>query len=187
MYFRMQFANSEFDALDPDLKIVLRLSVGLSDSIQLVAKEDELLCSWSIEKQDAGTMWSVRVFDLPPPQPTYPLRFILMTLELTAPNKMNVIFGGNTKPFQEKFYAEDMKLKMQKITGSTYAEYYRVIEHLKMDEDVTPCVDRLKHVLSNTLHDSPVIVQINDKKQDAELAFRVVAEIKKLPNIEMRA
>ena len=128
----------------------------------------------------------MRVFDLPPPSPTYPPRLIVMTLELTAANKMNVIFSGNTKPFQAEFSAEDMKLKVQKMTGEAYPEYYRAMEHVKMDESVTRCVQKLTHVLENMLYSSPVIVQLNDKNHNTDLAEQVISEIKKLPNIEVR-
>ncbi len=84
---------------------MLRLSARISDSFQLDAKEDELLCSWRVEKQDVGTTWPVRVFDLPPPSlmylprlsPTYPPRLIWMTLELTAENKVEVQSPVNDK------------------------------------------------------------------------------------------
>ena len=75
---------------------------------------------------------------------------------------------------------------MQKIGGAPFAEYYRVIEHVQIDPDVTSCVEKLKHVLQNILYNSPVILQLNDKKHDTDLAQQVIAEIKKLPNIEVR-
>jgi len=186
MFFRTKFFDSEFDALDSEPKIVLRLSAGLGDSFNLDAKEDELVCSWSVEKESAVSTWPVRIFDLPPPSPTYPLRFILLTLELNAPNNMNVIFGGNSKPFQAEFSTEGIKLNEQKMTGGAYAEYYRVMEHVKIDEDVKPCVEKLKHVLVNILYNSLVMVQLNDKKHNTDLAQQVVSELKKLPNIEVR-
>ena len=107
MFFRTNFADSEFDALGSDLKIVLHLPARISDSFQLDAKEDEFLCYRSVERHDVGATWPMRVFDLPPPPPTYPLRLILMTLELTAQNRMHVIFGGNTKPFKAEFSRTD--------------------------------------------------------------------------------
>ena len=186
MYFRTTHSDTEFDALESDLKIVLRLPAGLPDRFQLDAREDELLCAWSVETQVSGASWPVRVFDLPPPPPTYPPRFILMTLELTAANKMHVIFGGNTKPFQAEFTTQEIKLKVQKITGVAYAEYYRVMENVQIDPGATSCVEKLQQVLEIILYGSPVIVQLNDKKHDTELAQQVNAEIKKLPNVEVR-
>ena len=99
---------------------------------------------------------------------------------------MNVIFGGNTKPFQAEFSREDIKLKMQKITGSAYPEYYRVIEHMTIDKDVAPCMQKLTHILENILYGSPVIVQVNDQNQNTELAQAIISELKKLPNVEVR-
>ena len=109
-----------------------------------------------------------------------------MTLELTAANKMHVIFGGNTKPFQAEFTTQEIKLKVQKITGVAYAEYYRVMENVQIDPGATSCVEKLQQVLEIILYGSPVIVQLNDKKHDTELAQQVNAEIKKLPNVEVR-
>ena len=105
-----------------------------------------------------------------------------MTLELTAPNKMNVIFGGNTKPFQANFTEEGIKLKSQRTSASTYAEYYRVLEHVRLENDVTPCVESLTHIFKNVLCGSPVIMQINDNKQDTELAQKILGELAMLPN-----
>ena len=158
MYFRTTHSDAEFDALEPDLKIVLRLPAGLPDRFQLDAREDELLCAWSVETQASGASWPVRVFDLPPPSPN-PLRFILMTLELTAANKMHVIFGGNMKPFQAEFTTQEIKLKVQKMTGLAYAEYYRVMENVQIDPGATSCVEKLQQVLENILYSSPVIIQ----------------------------
>jgi hypothetical protein len=186
MSFRSRHSDSEFDEIGSTLQIVLRMGAGIADALKLDQKEDELLCRWSVEKEEDETTWPVRVFDLPPPNPTYPLRFIIMTMELTAADKMNVIFGGNTKPFQAEFNTEDIKLKVQKISDSAYPEYYRVIEHVKIDEDVTECVEKLTHVLEKILHGSPVMVQLNVKTHDTELVQKVITEIKKLPNIEVR-
>ena len=66
------------------------------------------------------------------------------------------------------------------------AMYYRVMEHVKIDEDVTECVEKLTRVLAQTLHGSPVIVQLNDQKFNTELVQEVLAEMKKLPNTEVR-
>ena len=186
MSFRTKFSDSEFDAMEPDLKIILRLSAGLSGSVELDTKKDELLCAWSVENQDSEATWPVRVFDLPPPSPTYPLRFIQMTLELLARDKMNVIFGGNTKPFHSEFTTQEIKLKTQKMSGSAYPEYYRVMEHVPIDQDVTACVGKIKHVLENILYGSPVSVQLNAKKHDTDLVQQLLAEVKQLPNIEVR-
>ena len=109
-----------------------------------------------------------------------------MTLELTAPNKMHLIFNGNTNPFGEKFNEENIKLKRQKIDGSSYAEYYRVIEHVKIEDDVAECFQKIQHILKDILCSSPVIAQLNDKKHDTELALKVMSQIKELPNIELR-
>ena len=75
---------------------------------------------------------------------------------------------------------------MKKKDGAAYAEYYRVMEHVKIDENVTPCVQKLKHVLENILYSSPVIVQLNAKSHDTNLAEQVLSEMKKQPNIEVR-
>ena len=186
LLFRSKFNDLEFDALHSDVEIVLRLSPRIPDTFTLDEKEDELLCSWSVEKEGTEGTWPVRVFDLSPPAPTYPLRFTVMTMELIDENIMNVIFGGNTMPFQAEFTTEDIKLKVQKISGSVYAEYYRVIQDMKMDEDVTPCVQKLTHILEKILYGSPVIVQLNDKKYNTDLVQEVIAGIKNLPNIEVR-
>ena len=122
MFFRTNFADAEFDALGSDLKIVLRLSARISDTFQLDAKEDELLCYRSVARYDVGATRPMLVFALHPPSATYPLRLILMTLELTAHNRMHVIFGGNTKPFQAEFFREEITLEVQKTDSATYAE-----------------------------------------------------------------
>ena len=61
-----------------------------------------------------------------------------------------------------------------------------MLEHVKMEEDITPCVEQLTHVLTNILLDSPVIIQINEKKEDTELVQRVLSALTKLPNVEKR-
>ena len=61
-----------------------------------------------------------------------------------------------------------------------------MLEHVKMEEDITPCVEQLTHVLTNILLGSPVIIQINEKKEDTELVQRVLSALTKLPNVEKR-
>ena len=100
--------------------------------------------------------------------------------------KRQVIFSGNTKPFQAEFTTQEIKLKVQKITGVAHAEYYRVMENVQIDPGTTSCVEKLQQVLGNILYSSPVLVQLNDKKHDTELAQQVIAEIKKPPNVEVR-
>ena len=106
-----------------------------------------------------------------------------MTLELTAEDTMNVIFGGNTKPFQANFTEEGIKLKSQKTSASTYAEYYRVLEHVRLENDVTLCLENLTDVFTKVLCGSPVVMQINDNKHDTELAQRVLQNLATLPNV----
>ena len=65
MFFRTNSADSKFDAVGSDLKIVLHLPARISDSFQVDAKEDELLCYRSVERQGVGATWAMRVFDLP--------------------------------------------------------------------------------------------------------------------------
>ena len=183
LFFRKTFVDDEFDALDPDLHVVLRVPAQLRTHCVLDPKEDELLCTWSTELETAETKWPVDVFDLCPPPGVYPPRFVLMTLELTSSDKMNVIFSGNTKPFQANFTEEGIKLKTQKTSASTYAEYYRVLEHVRLQNDVTPCVENLADVFTKVLCGSPVVVQINNNKHDTELAQQVLQKLAALPNV----
>ena len=79
----------------PDIGVYTPPGYGLS----IDKEKDECSCEFSVsESVEAG----FSCFHLPPP--VYPARFVVLTIQAIAKDKIHLIFGGNTKPFSLMFF-----------------------------------------------------------------------------------
>ena len=164
MSFRKQFSNDEFDPVDPEFKIIVHAPEEFVTQISLQPDKDELSCGWSLRSyENSSKDWAVEIFELP--APVFPPRVVVLTFELIAVDKGHAFFGGNTKPFQDGFVCEKIKLRTAQSGGKAYPEYYRVLEHMSFNEE-QKCVERLSKIFAEVLHDSPVVIKINNQFEE---------------------
>ena len=137
-------------------------------------------CEIEVVKETSAMM---SVFDLPPPH--LPARIVVLTFELVKPDKVHLIFSGNTKPFQANFVRRGIKGTSVKVyPDDTYGEYFRVLEHLEI-KDEAKAVATLKDLLYNCLLESPVSLRCQDTKHDRENLEQVVAHFTNVANVRI--
>ena len=183
MAFRFKHSDHEFDKLDSEPKIVLHLPEGDDFNISLDQTADELKCSFEIESYQKVQDLSLTVFDLPPP--AFPARITVLGLELVSATTMHAVFGGNTRPFQQGFVSQRIKLRsMKRDPQDAYAEHYRIIGHMTIT-NTEESVAVLQNVFNLILHSSPVLVRLQDTKFDASHVKQILDKIEEFPNVRV--
>ena len=136
-------------------------------------KADELQCEFTVHVDSECQM---SVFDLPPP--VFPQRIVTMTFEPVSANHVHVVFGGNTRPFQNGFVTMKIKGQAYKVDPSDqYSENFRVI--CDVDTSKTQeCIDYMTEILGEKcLQSSPIIVR---QKQNAHVNLKLPDVLKAL-------
>jgi hypothetical protein len=169
--WRKDYKDEEFEKVEGPIKIVIHMLKSASLSLQLDATSDELKCVFEVVKEDDMMM---SVFDLPPP--VFPPRIVILTFQVQTPDKVHLVFSGNTKPFQEGFVKRGIKGRSVKLNPTDpYGEYLRVQEGVSL-ADKQACVDYLKDIFQECLQGSPVIVRVKATKFDLEKLKSVLSE-----------
>ena len=93
-------------------------------------EKDECSCQFSVsESVEAG----FSCFHLPPP--VYPARFVVLTIQAIAKDKIHLMFGGNTKPFAAMFLTQGYSLK--KREDANHKDPYPDFFYVKKTVDIS--------------------------------------------------
>ena len=180
MAWRKDFHDDEFEKIIGKIKIVIHMLDSSTLDLKFDIDEDELKCEIEVVKEKSAMM---SVFDLPPPH--FPPRIVVLTFELVNPDKVHLIFSGNTKPFQANFVKRNIKgTSLKAKPEDTYGEYLRVLEHLDI-KDEAKAVATLKDLLDKCLLESPVSLRCQDTKLDRENLEQVVAHFTNVANVRI--
>ena len=96
-------------------------------------------------------------FHLPPP--VFPARFVVLQIKPASESKVHFVFGGNTKPFNATFKAQDFQSKKRDgATAQDYAEYFQVKMNVAID-NVSEHDSMVKSICTDALLDSPLVVR----------------------------
>ena len=180
MAWRKDYQDDEFEKIIGKIKIVIHMLDSSTLDLKFDIDEDELKCEIEVVKEKSAMM---SVFDLPPPH--FPPRIVVLTFELVNPDKVHLIFSGNTKPFQANFVKRNIKgTSLKAKPEDTYGEYLRVLEHLDI-KDEAKAVATLKDLLDKCLLESPVSLRCQDTKLDRENLEQVVAHFTNVANVRI--
>jgi hypothetical protein len=177
--WRCDYSDETFEPIAEKPKIFLHVPADYP--LELDPKEDELKCLFEIQK-DAAPQLSV--FDVPPP--TFPHRIVVMTFQLVSSTVTNIIFSGNTKPFQTQFAGLGIKGKgMQVLPDDKFPEFFRCIEDRQLTK-AENLLNELKNILgAGCLKSSPVIVRIKPTKYDTANAKKIFEGLADCKNVRM--
>ena len=132
MDYRRTLVDDTFEEIGEDFSIMVHTPADMDLQISLDKDEDELKCTFLMEKEDDNKRKS-KIFSVPPP--VFPHRLVVLTLELISTERAHFWFGGNTRPFQAGFEAMSIKGRTEKpMPGEMYGEYYRGIENVDIEE-----------------------------------------------------
>ena len=174
MAFRRGLCDVDFGKIEVPMKILIHMldSDGARVQLKLDKEQDQLECEFVVLKEVVTFM---SVFDLPPP--TFPSRLVTVSFEMLTDTKANVIFGGNTKPFQVGFVQRNVGLCSLKMDAKdTYAEYFRVLK----DVDVSTtqiCSETLEDLLDACLQGAPVVVRIKKTTIDTTAVEAIISSL----------
>ena len=169
MAWRKGHHDEDFEPIDAEIKIVIHMMKSSTLQLTLNKDEDELQCAFEVVKEDQAPM---SVFDLPPP--IFPARVVVLTFEVQTPDKVHMVFSGNTNSFQANFVQRGIEGRSVKIEPTDlYGEYYRVLGHVSLAPDQT-CVEELEDIFEGCLVGSPVVVRVKETKHDTEQLQNVV-------------
>ena len=122
--------------------------------LQIDQVTDECACSFSVV-ETANKSFSY--FHLPPP--IYPSRFVVLNIQPVSAEKVHLVFGGNTKPFNTGFAEQDFSFKKKDgATEKDYAEYFQVKLNATID-DMSMHDSLVKSICTDVLLDSPLFVR----------------------------
>jgi hypothetical protein len=176
MTFRRGLADADFDWIDGPTTIMIHMLDSAPIQLKFDKDHDQLGCEFVVV-EDAVAFMSV--FDLPPP--TFPYRIVTVSFEMLTSAKVNVIFGGNTKPFQAGFAQRSvglctLKKDLKDPSSNPYAEYFRVIENVDISASQT-CIDYLKDFLDTCLQGAPVLVRIRKTTCDTTAIEAIIQSL----------
>ena len=85
-----------------------------------------------------------------------------MTVEMITADEIHLVFGGNTKPYQQGFFELGAKLAKEDSPHRSYPEYYRVWRNMCLKNTGKTIAFFDKVLSTQCLAHSPVMVRIND-------------------------
>jgi hypothetical protein len=177
--WRCGYSDDVFETLGEKPKIFVHVPADYP--LELDAQIDELKCLFEVQK---GAGHPLSVFDVPPP--TFPHRIVIMTFQLLSATVTNIVFSGNTKPFQAQFAELKIKGKSMKVLpDDKFPEFFRCIEDRKLT-NAENLLKELKNILgAGCLKSSPVIVRIKPTPHDTANAKKIFAGLADCKNVRM--
>ena len=175
MAFRRGLNDADFDKIDKPIKILIHmLDVDSAAQLNFDKDQDQLECEFVVLKEVAAFM---SIFDLFPP--TFPSRLVTVSFEMLTDTKVNIIFGGNTRPFQTGFVQRNIGLcSLKKEEKDTYAEYFRVLKNVDASATLT-CTETLEELLDTCLQGAPVVVRIKETTIDTTIVEAIILSLQK--------
>lgn len=175
MAFRRGLNDADFDKIDKPIKILIHmLDVDSAAQLNFDKDQDQLECEFVVLKEVAAFM---SIFDLFPP--TFPSRLVTVSFEMLTDTKVNIIFGGNTWPFQTGFVQRNIGLcSLKKEEKDTYAEYFRVLKNVDASATLT-CTETLEELLDTCLQGAPVVVRIKETTIDTTIVEAIILSLQK--------
>jgi len=146
MKFRLTFYGEGLEPLDalPHMHVYIPELFG----VKIDADEDEMHCPLTLLEEVPDDF---SVFNLPPP--VFPPRNMTLDIDMVSSEEIHLIFGGNTKPFQEGFVLQRIKL------SKTGEEFFRVLKNLSL-KNMETATKFMKEIYINTLKQVPIVIRL---------------------------
>ena len=183
--FRSTYTDETFERLRQIPKIIVHMSNELSLDLVVDKDEDALACEIVVVKEGAGAGVAMQgsVFALPPP--TFPLRIVILEIEMLSKATAHLIFGGNTRPFQSDFVRCGIKGRSVKASpGDAYGEYFRVLENVDFGKR-SEFVLKVKELHDDILKQSPMVIRIQDTDVDKTEVLAALSHADEVANIRV--
>ena len=158
--FRLTFTDGEMDHLGALPHIHLHISDTISVSID--ATKDEMHCPLTIVTEVPENF---SVFSLPPP--VFPSRNVILTIDMVTAEEIHMIFGGNTKPFQEGFATKKIKL------NKTGDDFFRVVQNVNL-KNMKAATEFLEEIYEECLKCVPLVIRKIEDEANASLSLENV-------------
>jgi hypothetical protein len=172
----------KMDDADPDLPEEVKLIFHVAQDSKLTfSSADEMENTYEVLKEDfSGT---VNIFEGHPP--TFPSRPVVANIEGASQNFVNIVFSGNTKPFQSGFDAAGIgRSKGAPLEGSAYPEWFRTIRQrdLSIEGTIETIVTYFQDAV---LKDSPVFVRLVRIPEKDDKFLALIGALRRCPRVRV--